>query len=628
MKFLDYIEQGFKRVLVVDTEFRFDSTKTTPEKVLCFVYQDVFTGEVFRYWEHDLFSSQKHFNYDECLLISFNATAEYGSYLKQLHGKPKQMWDCFVENKRLYFPFREKGKFGMLDTCEAYGIKDIMSKEEKEQNIDLIINNTSYNLAQQKRILDYCQADVETTVKLFIAQAQDIEQKNRLNKIEDFERELWQIMFRGYSQGCVAQVQKFGLSVDNGLLNDFDTYWPDVKDRIIKRRNEKLQVFNEDLSFSNEKFKSLVKRCGLQFKWPLLKSGFFTTNDKVVKKYEQLTNHPLLIEYRQLKKLLNTTKLSNYDLGYDGRVRTPFNMFGTLTGRCTPSSSKYPLSASKWARNFIKPGWGMVMYYIDYTAQEPAIMAYLSGDKNLIENYQTGDVYIKTAQQIGIIKDMYATKHSHEKERDVIKVLFLANTYGQGVQAIADQLGTSVFKAKDYLGKFKKLYSTYDRWIQGLIDGSALTGNLTTGFGWQRWIKGNTRWKDGKRVSIKNQIKKLPIQATGGDVLRQALIDLLSDNFEVNALVHDAIIISVPTPESKERLEKAKEIMMHASMKVVGGPIRVDHEEISGNWKQKAKHQDIFDEIFREIKEHKKILNLYKNEPPARELGVGVLGPY
>jgi hypothetical protein len=63
-------------------------------------------------------------------------------------------------------------------------------------------------------------------------------------------------------------------------------------------------------------------------------------------------------------------------------------------------------------------------------------------------------------------------------------------------------------------------------------------------------------------------------------------------------------------------------------MKVVGGPIRVDHEEISGNWKQKAKHQDIFDEIFREIKEHKKILNLYKNEPPARELGVGVLGPY
>ena len=69
--------------------------------------------------------------------------------------------------------------------------------------------------------------------------------------------------------------------------------------------------------------------------------------------------------------------------------------------------------------------------------------------------------------------------------------------------------------------------------------------------------------------------------------MRQALADLLSDNFEVNALIHDAIIISVPIQESKERLEKAKEIMLHASMKVVGGPIRGDHEEISGNWKQK-----------------------------------------
>jgi len=279
------------------------------------------------------------------------------------------MWDCFVENKGLYFPFRQKGKFGLLDTCEAYGIKDIMSKEKKEENIDLIINNTSYTLAQKKKILDYCQADVETTLKLFIAQAQNIEQKNRLNKIEDFERELWQIMFRGYSQDCVVQVQKFGLLVDNRLIHEFDTYWPDVKDGIIKRRNEKLKVFNEDLSFSNEKFKSLVKKCGLQYKWPLLKSGFFTTNDKVVKKFEQLTNHPLLIEYRQLKKLLNTTKLSDYDLGHNGRVRTSFNMFGTLTGRCTPSSFKYLLSASKWARNFIKPEYQYLFafqYLFDY----------------------------------------------------------------------------------------------------------------------------------------------------------------------------------------------------------------------------------------------------------------------
>ncbi len=49
MKFLNYIQESFQRVLAVDTEFRLDSTKTIPEKVICFVYTDVYTGGVFRY---------------------------------------------------------------------------------------------------------------------------------------------------------------------------------------------------------------------------------------------------------------------------------------------------------------------------------------------------------------------------------------------------------------------------------------------------------------------------------------------------------------------------------------------------------------------------------------------------
>jgi len=603
MKFREFIRRSFSRVLAVDTEFRFDLTKTNPEKVVCFVYKDVFTGEVFRFWEHDKTDSEKHFNYDDCLLVSFNATAEYGCYLKLLHGKPRQMWDCFVENKRLYFPFREKGKFGLLATCGFYGIP-CMSKEEKDKNVNVIIENKNYTLSQQKQILDYCQKDVEETAELFLCQVDDIEEKSKLKNHEDFERELWQIMFRGLSQGCVAQIQKFGVPVDTYLINEFNDYWPHVKDNIIKRKNSNLNVYNDDLTFSNEKFKAFVIDCGLARRWPLLKSGFFTTNDKVVKKFEN--DHPQIKEFRQLRKLLNTTKLTNYILHSDGRVRTQLNMFGTLTGRCSPSTAKYPFNASKWARNFIKPSWGEKLFYIDYAAQEPAIMAYLSGDENMIKNYQQGDIYLKTAQQIGLIKEQYATKETHEKEREVIKVLFLATGYGQGFRAIADSLNCSLFQAKDYLKKFKQLYSRYARWIEGVLDAGVVFNRLTTPYGWQRSIKGNLKWKDGKRVSIKNQLKNFPIQATGSDILRRAVIDLLDEYFKVVGLVHDAIIISCPIPESFRLIRRAKEIMVHASEKVVGGPIRVDAEPIEGNWKQKTKHQEIFEEIFSEINNYKK----------------------
>ena len=80
MTFLEFIERSFKRVLSVDTEFRLDLTRTIPEKVVCFVYKDIFTGETFRFWEDNLEISPFHFNYDDCLLVSFNAVAEYGCY--------------------------------------------------------------------------------------------------------------------------------------------------------------------------------------------------------------------------------------------------------------------------------------------------------------------------------------------------------------------------------------------------------------------------------------------------------------------------------------------------------------------------------------------------------------------
>ena len=60
------------------------------------------------------------------------------------------------------------------------------------------------------------------------------------------------------------------------------------------------------------------------------------------------------------------TKLTAYTPGNDGRTRTSFNMFGTVTGRTSPSSSKYVFSASKWARNFIKPGLGNYLVYLEF----------------------------------------------------------------------------------------------------------------------------------------------------------------------------------------------------------------------------------------------------------------------
>ena len=624
MKFLNYILNGFSRVLSVDAEFLTDSTGTIPQRVLCIVFKDIKTDDTFKYWVDGQKQIPHFFDYEKCLLVSFMATAEHGVFLNLLHGQPKNMFDCFVENKCLYGPFLAKNKTGLVDTCSRYNIPSI-SKEEKDRELDLILRRNEYegkpfdySLEEQQRIMAYCKSDVEETAELFIAQVNDIEKKNNLKTNEDFNKKLWEICFRGYSQGSIAKIERNGIPGDKKLINDFRENWQFVKDTIIQRHNKKLNVYTEDNKLNKKLFNKLVLKCGLGNKWPLLKSGDYTSKDDIVKRFEE--HSPLIKEFRQLNKLNNLTRLGFFTPSEDGRLRCSLNGFGSITSRSQPSSSKNPLGAGKWARNFIKPGWGHELFYLDYKAQEPAIQGYLSKDPVLMEAYNTHDIYITTAQKLGMINDPNATKKSHKVQRDVVKELFLANTYGMGERQVAIRLDCSRLKARHYLTKFKELYKGYFTARENWINGSAITGHLRSPLGWQRWILGNKKWKDGKRVSITNQLKNFIIQTTGADILRKACQKLLDNHIKVVSTLHDAVLIEVFKGDLEQK-DLAKDLMELAAKEVVGGIIKVDEERITGNWIQEDKHQEIFKEIFREIENYKN--NQGTNDQTLRVLSTG-----
>ena len=627
MKFLNYIENQFEKVLAVDTEFLFDTTKTIPEKVICFVYSDIFTGEVTRKWVYGKTDYTPHFDYENVLLVTYNATAEIGSYLKNLHGRPRNIWDSYIETSRLYKPMRMgKGALTLLTTAENYGIEDRLTVVEKERNLDLILRRNEfsslpfdYTLTEQKQILDYCQSDTEILRQLFIKQVLDIETKLDLKTEEDFERELWQIQNRGYAIGCVSLVERNGIPVDTKLISMFNEAWPKVKDNLIRKINKDIDVFTDDLVFNHKKFDELIIRNKLTHRWQRMKSGHFTTNKKVIKNH--LDNEDIK-KFNEIRTFQNMTKLTSYSPGQDGRVRTSINMFGTVTGRASPSSARYPFSASKWARNFIKPSYGSYLVYIDYTSQEPGIMGYLSKDENLIKAYQSGDIYIHTAKLFNYLpENAVRDKKNKEREdiRNLFKVLYLANSYGQGPRAVAEALRCTENHAKFLQKKYREIYHKYFTWIEGFIEAGLHKKYLTTIYGWQRHIKDLFQTKDGKRTDIRRSLLNWPIQSHGAEILRKALIDLTDDNFEVCALVHDAVLIQIPIPEFKQRLEEAKQIMVNASVDVVGGPIRVDHEVIKSNYVQEGKDQKLFEEIMNEINTYTRTeLNVHPNRehPP------------
>ncbi len=618
MKFLNFIRNNFERVLAYDTEFHFDLTKTIPQKVLCFCYVDIFTGKKFQYWEYDQSISHPHFDFDKVLLVSYNAIAEIGSHLKQLHGKPRNVWDAYIETARLYKPMRSgKGAMTLLTTAEKYGIQDKMSAAEKERCLDLILRRNDYkdlpfkySIKEQNEILDYCLADAELLRQVFIKQVCDIEEKCKLKTDQDFLDEVQRIMYRGYSIGCVAQVERNGIPIDLKLVNKFNDTWPHVKDNLVQEVNKEIDVFNEDLTFSHKKFDDLIIRNGLDLKWPRMKSGHFTTNKRIIKQHLEYEEIAKLNEIRTLQ---NMTKLTAYTPGQDGRTRTNMNMFGTVTGRASPSSAKFVFGASKWARNFIRPAYGTWLVYMDYKSQEPGVMGYLSGDKNLIEAYQSGDIYIHTAKLFGFWNES-ATDKQKDEIRDQFKVLYLANSYGQGPGSVAESLKCTLHEAKYLQKKYRETYSTYFKWIAGVVEHGLQRGYLSTVLGWQRHIKDLFQIKDGKKVDIRRSLLNWPIQSHGAEILRTALMDLTDNHIKVCATIHDAVLVEIPIPEFNEQIELAERIMIDASIKVVGGPIRVDKEIIKGNFIQLKngkpnKDQILYDKIMGEIETYTRSRN-------------------
>jgi DNA polymerase-1 len=82
-------------------------------------------------------------------------------------------------------------------------------------------------------------------------------------------------------------------------------------------------------------------------------------------------------------------------------------------------------------RGLIKPEPGKAVAYIDYSQQEIGVAAALSGDRAMMQAYNSGDPYLEFAKQAGAAP-ADATRDTHEAVRNLFKQCVLAVQYGMG----------------------------------------------------------------------------------------------------------------------------------------------------------------------------------------------------
>src|SRR5512132_4232220 len=214
----------------------------------------------------------------------------------------------------------------------------------------------------------------------------------------------------------------------------------------------------------------------------------------------------------------------------------------------------------------------------DYSQQEFAIAAVLSGDEAMMDAYRTGDAYMGMAVQAGRAPPG-ATKSTHAAVRGIFKTISLGLLYGAGAATIGRRLCVSPSEAKALLRNHRAMYPKYWAWNERIGHQAMYYNELSTVFGWKtRPYPGI----EGEPPNIRT-LRNFPMQANGGEVLRLAIGMLVESGVDVCALVHDAIVIISPTSRFEADRAKTMAAMKAASRRVLGG-FAVDVEMNSASY--------------------------------------------
>ena len=531
-------------VWLVDFEFRpIGGLDGNLAEVVCMVAQQWPAGPVQRLWKDDMeqMPTAPFPTGDGALFVAYYASAEMDCFQQLGWPMPTHLLDLFTEFRWLTNGLAPAHGVGLLGALLHFGLPSIQSQQKNGMR-DLVLGGGPWSTSDQLAILDYCETDVVSLSHLLHA----------MNPLLDMPRAL----LRGRYMQTVSSIQCVGVPIDVQTLGLLRSHWEKIQDQLIAEMDKDYGVF-EGRTFKTQRWEEFLIRNNIP--WPRLESGRLDMCDNTFR--EMARTHPLVAPMRELRSSLSEMRLSSLQVGSDGRNRCLLSPFSARTGRNQPSNSRFIFGPSVWLRGLIQPepGWGLA--YVDWSQQEFGIAAALSGDQGMMDAYRSGDPYLTFAKQAGAVP-AYATKKTHEAEREQFKACVLAVQYGMGEESLAARINQPVARARQLLALHRQTYRTFWRWSDGAVDEAILGGRLWSSFGWQIFTSSQPNDRS---------LRNFPMQANGAEMLRIASIKLVDAGIRVCAPVHDALLVEASLEELDAVVQMTQALMKEASRIVLDG---------------------------------------------------------
>lgn len=520
------------------------------------------------------------------IFASYAIDAEFNSLLRLGHSTHEircidLMAECrmiSMSNKDYFVP--EANLVGHLRVFLGREVTE--TKLTKDRMRDLIIYNDNWSDESWEEIETYCLTDIEPLNELF-------EKVKAIQLSAGFPYRLSQCLKRGeYVRLCSEMDFKSkGFPVDINAIEKIYGNKNFIKKQIIRNLPPMWQMCflpkkGGGFVLSRKEIQKVILKN--KWSWKLTENGLPVLKSDYLETLEQ--QYPKVKMLRQAQKSLAT--MNSADLRTqikDGYIKPRTCAFAAKTGRngLKPKQG-YLLNLPSWIRKIIKPHKGMVLVSVDWSQQEIAIAAALSGDKKLIDAYNSGDIYLALGKLSGNIPED-GTKVTYRVQRELFKTLQLALGYGKGVKSLAkDFMGIMVddniteiesqLLAKSIYDWHKLTFTAYWSWIEGKVREAKLDGWIKSEDDWVCFVGNN---------SLKTQLLNFPSQSNGAAMMRMATEEfyrlfILGEIPELLCSQHDGFYFNVPEDQVDSVIPKLIKVMETVSFNLIGLKVRADYK--------------------------------------------------
>ena len=322
------------------------------------------------------------------------------------------------------------------------------------------------------------------------------------------------------------------------------------------------------------------------------KNGYSTSADVLAKLKD---DHPIIeqvLEYRMLVKLRGTyiEGLPAY-VSSDGKIRAHLMQTVAATGRLScvdPNLQNIPIRKEpgrQLRRAFVPENEDYILIGADYSQIELRILAHLSGDPSLIEDFLSGaDIHRRTAARVfGLSNDDEVSI----EQRSGAKAVNFGIIYGMSSFGLSEELSISRKDAEHYIEEYFKKHQAVKQFMDDCVKTARAQGYTTTIFGRRRPIPEIMATQYMVRQMGERLAMNSPVQGSAADIIKIAMNRVCSalskEGLESTLIlqVHDELILQVKKGEEEIATKiLTKEMEGAAELKV---PLVVD-VKVAKSW--------------------------------------------